>query len=75
MFVDAVFGAHLRLLCEREKGKIPKFVQKCVVAIEKKGLCIYCINQLEVEQLCRCVNVWVYQNNEKNCNRPEMMWY
>ncbi|XP_078320778.1 rho GTPase-activating protein 12-like isoform X9 [Crassostrea virginica] len=35
---DAVFGAHLRLLCEREKGKIPKFVQKCVVAIEKKGL-------------------------------------
>ncbi|XP_056007958.1 rho GTPase-activating protein 15-like isoform X32 [Ostrea edulis] len=35
---DAVFGAHLKLLCEREKGKIPKFVQKCVVAIEKKGL-------------------------------------
>ncbi|XP_061186158.1 rho GTPase-activating protein 15-like isoform X5 [Saccostrea echinata] len=35
---DAVFGAHLKQLCEREKGKIPKFVQKCVVAIEKKGL-------------------------------------
>eukprot|EP00105_Crassostrea_gigas_P043257 XP_019927405.1 PREDICTED: rho GTPase-activating protein 15 isoform X7 [Crassostrea gigas] len=35
---DAVFGAHLKQLCEREKGKIPKFIQKCVVAIEKKGL-------------------------------------
>lgn len=27
----------MKQLCEREKGKIPKFIQKCVVAIEKKG--------------------------------------
>ncbi|KAK3108074.1 hypothetical protein FSP39_000688 [Pinctada imbricata] len=35
---DAVFGAHLKVLCDKEKGKIPKFVVKCVTAIEKRGL-------------------------------------
>ncbi|KAJ8247103.1 hypothetical protein GJAV_G00258770 [Gymnothorax javanicus] len=35
---DRVFGCHLLTLCEREKTTIPRFVQKCVAAVEKRGL-------------------------------------
>lgn len=55
---DALFGGDLKMICEREKVKIPKFVQKCVAAIEKRGLDhdgIYRIsgNQAHVQKL-RC---------------------
>ncbi|XP_037345101.2 rho GTPase-activating protein 15 [Pungitius pungitius] len=35
---DRVFGCHLLTLCEREGTTVPKFVQICVDAVEKKGL-------------------------------------
>ncbi|XP_069111743.1 rho GTPase-activating protein 12-like isoform X3 [Argopecten irradians] len=33
-----VFGGSLKQVCERDKTKVPKFVQRCVAAIEKRGL-------------------------------------
>lgn len=68
---DAVFGAHLKQLCEREKGKIPKFIQKCVVAIEKKGLDhdgIYRIsgNLAQIQKL-RCQVDQDHYNLEDEC--------
>ncbi|XP_072253711.1 rho GTPase-activating protein 15 [Leuresthes tenuis] len=35
---DRVFGCHLLTLCEREGTTVPKFVQICVDAVEKRGL-------------------------------------
>ncbi|XP_072927337.1 rho GTPase-activating protein 15 isoform X1 [Hemitrygon akajei] len=35
---DQVFGCRLDALCEREKATIPKFVQLCINAVEKRGL-------------------------------------
>uniref|UniRef100_A0AAY5KK18 Rho GTPase activating protein 27 n=1 Tax=Esox lucius TaxID=8010 RepID=A0AAY5KK18_ESOLU len=35
---DGVFGCHLALLCEREETTIPCFVEKCIKAVEKRGL-------------------------------------
>ncbi|XP_063422294.1 rho GTPase-activating protein 12-like isoform X5 [Mytilus trossulus] len=55
---DAMFGGELKMICDREKAKIPKFVVKCVAAIEKRGLehdGIYRIsgNQATIQKL-RC---------------------
>ncbi|XP_071152997.1 rho GTPase-activating protein 15-like isoform X10 [Mytilus edulis] len=55
---DAMFGGELKMICDREKTKIPKFVVKCVAAIEKRGLehdGIYRIsgNQATIQKL-RC---------------------
>ncbi|XP_075996050.1 rho GTPase-activating protein 15 [Genypterus blacodes] len=33
-----VFGCHLEALCEREGATVPRFVQLCVDAVEKRGL-------------------------------------
>ncbi|XP_033762141.1 rho GTPase-activating protein 12-like isoform X2 [Pecten maximus] len=33
-----VFGGSLKQVCEKDKSKVPKFVQRCVAAIEKRGL-------------------------------------
>ncbi|XP_072105062.1 rho GTPase-activating protein 15-like [Mobula birostris] len=35
---DQVFGCRLDALCEREKATVPKFVQLCIKAVEKRGL-------------------------------------
>uniref|UniRef100_A0A673ATM3 Rho GTPase-activating protein 15 n=1 Tax=Sphaeramia orbicularis TaxID=375764 RepID=A0A673ATM3_9TELE len=35
---DRVFGCHLLTLCEREGTSVPKFVQICLDAVEKRGL-------------------------------------
>ncbi|XP_063743954.1 rho GTPase-activating protein 15 isoform X3 [Eleginops maclovinus] len=35
---DRVFGCHLLTLCEREGSTVPRFVQLCLNAIEKRGL-------------------------------------
>ncbi|KAK2840499.1 hypothetical protein Q5P01_014239 [Channa striata] len=35
---DRVFGCHLLTLCQREGTTIPKFVQVCVEAVDKRGL-------------------------------------
>ncbi|KAM4558616.1 rho GTPase-activating protein 15 [Odontesthes bonariensis] len=35
---DRVFGCHLLTLCERQGTSVPKFVQICVDAVEKRGL-------------------------------------
>ncbi|KAM6934675.1 rho GTPase-activating protein 15 [Xenentodon cancila] len=35
---DRVFGCHLLTLCKREGTTIPKFVQMCLDAVEKRGL-------------------------------------
>lgn len=34
---DRVFGCHLSTLCEREGTTVPKFVQICLDAVEKRG--------------------------------------
>uniref|UniRef100_A0A4W5KRN2 Rho-GAP domain-containing protein n=1 Tax=Hucho hucho TaxID=62062 RepID=A0A4W5KRN2_9TELE len=35
---DNVFGCHLAVLCAQEKTTIPSFVEKCIRAVEKRGL-------------------------------------
>ncbi|XP_074552817.1 rho GTPase-activating protein 27-like [Halichoeres trimaculatus] len=35
---DNVFGCHLDTLCHRENSTIPKFVEKCIKAVERRGL-------------------------------------
>ncbi|KAE8299086.1 Rho GTPase-activating protein 15 ArhGAP15 Rho-type GTPase-activating protein 15 [Larimichthys crocea] len=35
---DRVFGCHLLTLCEREGSTVPRFVQLCLEAIDKRGL-------------------------------------
>ncbi|KAM9346791.1 rho GTPase-activating protein 15 [Symphorus nematophorus] len=35
---DRVFGCHLSTLCEREGTMVPRFVQMCLDAVEKRGL-------------------------------------
>eukprot|EP00062_Callorhinchus_milii_P022957 gi/632981294/ref/XP_007907512.1/ PREDICTED: rho GTPase-activating protein 9 isoform X2 [Callorhinchus milii] len=35
---DQVFGCRLETLCDREKENVPKFVQLCIDAVEKRGL-------------------------------------
>lgn len=35
---DRVFGCHLLTLCQREGSSVPKFVQICVDAVDKRGL-------------------------------------
>ncbi|XP_068605811.1 rho GTPase-activating protein 27 [Brachionichthys hirsutus] len=35
---DNVFGCHLDTLCHRESATIPKFVEKCVRTVERRGL-------------------------------------
>ncbi|XP_034567626.1 rho GTPase-activating protein 27 [Notolabrus celidotus] len=35
---ENVFGCHLDTLCHRESTTIPKFVEKCIRAVERRGL-------------------------------------
>ncbi|XP_057571714.1 rho GTPase-activating protein 27 isoform X3 [Hippopotamus amphibius kiboko] len=35
---DQVFGCALAKLCERERSRVPRFVQKCIQAVEARGL-------------------------------------
>ncbi|XP_014869991.1 rho GTPase-activating protein 27-like isoform X5 [Poecilia latipinna] len=35
---DNVFGCHLDVLCHRENSIIPKFVEKCIKTVERRGL-------------------------------------
>ncbi|KAM6957818.1 rho GTPase-activating protein 27 [Aplochiton taeniatus] len=35
---DSVFGCHLDTLCHRENSTIPKFLEKCIRAVERRGL-------------------------------------
>ncbi|MBN3305430.1 RHG27 protein, partial [Amia calva] len=35
---DQVFGCYLQTLCEREGTTVPSFVEKCIQAVEKRGL-------------------------------------
>ncbi|KAL6094580.1 arhgap27 [Pungitius sinensis] len=35
---DNVFGCHLATLCAQEKTTVPSFVEKCIKAVEKRGL-------------------------------------
>jgi len=34
---DNVFGCHLDTLCHRENATIPKFVEKCIRTVERRG--------------------------------------
>ncbi|XP_051770141.1 rho GTPase-activating protein 27 isoform X2 [Ctenopharyngodon idella] len=35
---ENVFGCHLHNLCNQEKTRVPSFVEKCIRAVEKRGL-------------------------------------
>ncbi|TRY96479.1 hypothetical protein DNTS_031531 [Danionella cerebrum] len=35
---ENVFGCHLDTLCHREHSTVPKFVEKCIRSVEKRGL-------------------------------------
>ncbi|XP_032125914.1 rho GTPase-activating protein 27 isoform X3 [Sapajus apella] len=35
---DQVFGCALAALCERERSRVPRFVQQCIRAVEARGL-------------------------------------
>ncbi|XP_029977457.1 rho GTPase-activating protein 15 isoform X2 [Sphaeramia orbicularis] len=35
---DNVFGCHLATLCAQERSSVPSFVEKCIRAVEKRGL-------------------------------------
>ncbi|XP_077062282.1 rho GTPase-activating protein 27 isoform X3 [Siphateles boraxobius] len=37
---ENVFGCHLHNLCNQENTKVPSFVEKCIRAVEKRGLWI-----------------------------------
>lgn len=34
---DQVFGCSLQVLCERERGTVPRFVQQCIQTVERRG--------------------------------------
>ncbi|XP_033038546.1 rho GTPase-activating protein 27 isoform X2 [Trachypithecus francoisi] len=36
---DQVFGCALAALCERERSRVPRFVQQCIRAVEARGTC------------------------------------
>ncbi|XP_017309931.1 rho GTPase-activating protein 27 isoform X1 [Ictalurus punctatus] len=35
---DSVFGCHLDTLCHRENTTVPRFVEKCIKSVERRGL-------------------------------------
>ncbi|XP_033926160.1 rho GTPase-activating protein 27 isoform X5 [Melopsittacus undulatus] len=35
---DQVFGCSLQVLCERERGTVPRFVLQCIQTVERRGL-------------------------------------
>ncbi|XP_077360007.1 rho GTPase-activating protein 15-like isoform X2 [Festucalex cinctus] len=35
---DSVFGCHLATLCAQERTTVPSFVEKCIKAVERRGL-------------------------------------
>ncbi|XP_046690489.1 rho GTPase-activating protein 27 isoform X2 [Silurus meridionalis] len=35
---DNVFGCHLDILCHRENTTVPRFVEKCIKSVERRGL-------------------------------------
>ncbi|KAM8824276.1 rho GTPase-activating protein 15 [Synchiropus picturatus] len=35
---DSVFGCHLDTLCHRENSTVPRFIEKCIKAVERRGL-------------------------------------
>ncbi|KAG7317374.1 hypothetical protein KOW79_019672 [Hemibagrus wyckioides] len=37
---DNVFGCHLDTLCHRENTTVPRFVEKCIKSVERRGLTI-----------------------------------
>ncbi|XP_067100341.1 rho GTPase-activating protein 27-like [Osmerus mordax] len=37
-FRDNVFGCHLATLCAQERNTVPSFVEKCIRAVERRGL-------------------------------------
>lgn len=50
--VDNVFGCHLATLCAQERTTVPRFVEKCIKAVEKRGdlPCLYsCLKDDDVE--------------------------
>ena len=34
---EEIYGCHLDVLCKRDNSTVPKFVVKCIDAIEKRG--------------------------------------
>lgn len=53
--VDNVFGCHLATLCAQERTTVPRFVEKCIKAVEKRGNppCLYLfLKHTEVLLLC-----------------------
>ncbi|KAM9780422.1 rho GTPase-activating protein 27 [Neosynchiropus ocellatus] len=34
---DSVFGCHLDTLCHRENSTVPRFIEKCIKAVERRG--------------------------------------
>lgn len=34
---DSVFGCHLDTLCHRENTTVPRFVEKCIKSVERRG--------------------------------------
>ena len=60
---DNVFGCHLDTLCHRENNTIPKFVEKCIRAVERRGEHNTHINTHNHEQQTNswmCVQVWTW---------------
>nr|XP_057934160.1 rho GTPase-activating protein 27 isoform X2 [Doryrhamphus excisus] len=55
---DSVFGCHLDALCAQERTTVPSFVEKCIKAVERRGLDIdglYRVSgNLAVIQKLRC---------------------
>jgi len=73
IYKDAVFGSLLRELCDREKEHVPKFVSKCIAAVESRGLNhdgIYRVsgNLAEIQRL-RCA-----VDKDDNYNLHDSQW-
>lgn len=67
-FSDAVFGSKLHELCDREKDNVPKFVRRCIAAIEKKGKKNFMqpfMVKFVVRKLVYVLNTFVFFTNPK----------
>ena len=64
---ERVFGSRLQFICDREQTTVPKFVVRCVQAIEKKGGSYLLVfhpprGSVFLTSTCRCFRTGLWRN-------------
>lgn len=49
---EEIFGCHLDILCKRENVTVPKFVIKCIEAVERRGDVIFIVDICCIAAIC-----------------------